>query len=45
LNFDKNHPSILDICSHVICNECKIKATISEDPESGFQTVCCPVCQ
>ena len=43
LDFMEHHPTILDKCGHVICNKCKIDSITSEDQESGYINVSCPI--
>ena len=43
MDFDEHHPTILDKCGHVICNQCKINSISSRDEDSGFDNIVCPV--
>ena len=45
LDYHEHHPTILDKCGHVICNECKLKAITSEDEDSGYINIRCPICK
>ena len=43
MDYEEHHPTILDKCGHVICNQCKINSVTSRDEESGFDNIVCPV--
>ena len=43
LDYNDHHPTILDKCGHVLCNKCKNNSIASEDQESGYINVSCPI--
>ena len=43
MDYDEHHPTILDKCGHIICNQCKINSVSSKDEDSGFDNIVCPV--